>query len=881
MQRVRFGLALDGERGWHARDALGESTVGPLGFLSLLEIQLGLTRVAVSQSERVVQWRACLAACRTGTRFYERSFQADELGTAATLLRWRDTWIEHGWTGAAPTGATRLADLAAVETAARGTLAPCLGERLREVAEALANRHVQIEAVDLIDPIEDFSHGWRAVLSRLPGVKPPAPEEAACGTEGSFLRALQEHLRALSEGGVPEKLPWGEDGTVRIFRAETELAAAEWMAAEIQRRPQDNRLIVSEHDGALVDAAAMAFDQPLQGLSDPSAFRPSLQVLPLALRLIWDPLDFRALMQFLTHPIGPLPRYARNRLAEKMASTPGLGGTSWSRALSDIDTHYGKRGAQVVQDIALWLEHPRFPTAQQAPLSAVVDRARRLAEFFQKRLVDEDDIRRVGAVAGFRQCQAVQHSLESLIAQGEARIGPEALDKLVSQATAAGSENPLMRAQAGAGGQVKDPAAVIEPFDDVLWWSMRAVPLIPTYPWSRSEREGLATVGVELPDTARLLERQARGWCYPIFQARKRLTLILPAEGDELHPMWLTLAAILDRPVIESVESVLHSAAPTEGITEVPRLPLPARRRWWQVPVGAIRGWQKYKASYSSLQNFIYNPYQWALSYPAQLKASALLTLPSDSQLYGSLAHRAVERLYRQPEALGWSVEQVRAWFDRTLDGILIEEGAVLFMPGRSADREALRQRVRRALGELHRQLQAAGAQRVEPEKSLEADTPLGTLAGNSDLLVSLAGNAQVVIDMKWSGTGWYRDHLKAQSHIQLAIYARMVERNTSNWPAVAYFILRDAQLLPTAEGIFPGTSPVVVPGSSTALVWEKLETTWRWRREQIEAGRLELVLEDVEPTPESAPPAQALTMEPPNERFNPFVYLAGWGADA
>ena len=41
VQRIRFGLALDGERGWHARDALGESTVGPLGFLSILETQLG------------------------------------------------------------------------------------------------------------------------------------------------------------------------------------------------------------------------------------------------------------------------------------------------------------------------------------------------------------------------------------------------------------------------------------------------------------------------------------------------------------------------------------------------------------------------------------------------------------------------------------------------------------------------------------------------------------------------------------------------------------------------------------------------------------------------------------------------------------------------
>jgi hypothetical protein len=41
VQRIRFGLTLDGERGWHPRDALGESTVGPLGLLSILETQLG------------------------------------------------------------------------------------------------------------------------------------------------------------------------------------------------------------------------------------------------------------------------------------------------------------------------------------------------------------------------------------------------------------------------------------------------------------------------------------------------------------------------------------------------------------------------------------------------------------------------------------------------------------------------------------------------------------------------------------------------------------------------------------------------------------------------------------------------------------------------
>jgi hypothetical protein len=64
VQKIRFGLTLDGERGWHARNVLGDSTVGPLGLLSVLETQLGLTRAEPSQAERVVQMRECLATAR-------------------------------------------------------------------------------------------------------------------------------------------------------------------------------------------------------------------------------------------------------------------------------------------------------------------------------------------------------------------------------------------------------------------------------------------------------------------------------------------------------------------------------------------------------------------------------------------------------------------------------------------------------------------------------------------------------------------------------------------------------------------------------------------------------------------------------------------------
>lgn len=83
---VNLGIHLDGQRGWRAANRLGEVTVGPAGLLGILELQLGLSRESASAAERVVQFRDCLKRCDAEKRFYHRTFEADELGTAATLL---------------------------------------------------------------------------------------------------------------------------------------------------------------------------------------------------------------------------------------------------------------------------------------------------------------------------------------------------------------------------------------------------------------------------------------------------------------------------------------------------------------------------------------------------------------------------------------------------------------------------------------------------------------------------------------------------------------------------------------------------------------------------------------------------------------------------
>jgi|GEM_PF-2431945 len=71
MQKTRFGLALDGQSGWLSKDAVGESTVDPLGMLTALEPQLGLLRMPVSQAERVVQY-SISGASMVGTGRHRR-----------------------------------------------------------------------------------------------------------------------------------------------------------------------------------------------------------------------------------------------------------------------------------------------------------------------------------------------------------------------------------------------------------------------------------------------------------------------------------------------------------------------------------------------------------------------------------------------------------------------------------------------------------------------------------------------------------------------------------------------------------------------------------------------------------------------------------------
>ncbi len=315
---IHFGLHLDGQRAMLPGNRLGEIAVGPAGLLNILETQLGLGGEQASRAERIVQYRDCLAQCDGDTRFYHASFAVDPLGTAAALLEWRDLWHLHGWDDRFEAGpASRLADLAAVEALARRQLFPSIGERLACVLKELDRRKPPIGRVWLMDAPEAFPERWREVLSRLPVERAPAEEAAGAG----FLGKLQSALKHAATGGKPEKLAWEDDGTVRIVQGETRFVAGAWLACLIGETTPT--LLVSTVENARLDGSLANAGRARHGLKEVSAFRPTLQVLPLTLEILWEPLNFYGLIQFLTHPVSPIPGFARRKLAAKVADKPG------------------------------------------------------------------------------------------------------------------------------------------------------------------------------------------------------------------------------------------------------------------------------------------------------------------------------------------------------------------------------------------------------------------------------------------------------------------------------------------------------------------------------------------------------------------------------
>jgi ATP-dependent helicase/nuclease subunit B len=689
-----------------------------------------------------------------------------------------------------------------------------------------------------------------------------------------------------------------------VLRDGSPQLSAPWIArfAHQQLRDTKSVAVLAMNKGATLDDALSDAGYPRLGFSDTSFWRPVFQVLPLSLELLWRPLDPVVLLQFLAHPMGPIPGPIRRRLAEVVASEPGIGGDSWLAAVeSALDKAVADEPEQTAKEkrnklaanVDFWLDSERFDPQSGVPLPVLKTRIQRISAWLSSAFaVQEDEAVAKLYSAALGQSDELNRTIDRLMKSGNDQLTRESTRHLVEAVRGTGVSRPGRPWQCEPGTsqllKADSPAGVIEPVSTVIWWGCDKERLPGLYPWSRSEQATLAAHGIKLLPLDTQLEWQAGTWLRPILSAKERLVLVLHDSVDSHHPVFDQIVAVAEGWLEARVDEVMREPTMLPLDCRLPEVQMvsqqaiPAKTRWWQLPDSVSLGVRDVE-SYSSLEKFLYGPYQWVLNYKARVRPGALAELGDGSLLKGSLAHDLFERFFREHEDIG-SINAARAeqWAVLCLNDLIEKCGAVLLTPGRQAEKEDFIVTVTRALSELVMHLQSANVVQVSMEASYQGRFRGGEMQGMIDMHVTNASGATAVVDIKWGGLEYRRNTLKQSTYLQLAVYAQLSHQKEQQWPALGNFIIRDAQMLVLESDFFPNAAiEKTTNGESLLEFWQRVETTWQWRRAQLDLGLVEVTITDTEPDETSSPGEFGLPMPETFDKFDDYTVLTGWSAES
>lgn len=834
--QITFGMTFD--RGvWPGpiadRDhAVGEPWVGPIGLLSLLETQLGLTRPSCSLTIRAA---SLVPVLRSTDGFWRRSVEVDPLEVAHTLLSWRDTLGWHGWRGE-PTGATRLDQLASVTSEVQ----PGGPDRLAMVIDALRDQPIDIDCVRVLgEKRTALPRMWRDAIDALEsrGVTiTQTPVDRAAGATGD--------LSACLDAGFD---PVG-DGSLQLLRPVGPMTAAEQVAAWLAERGHFERAVVIGSDVTLDDALRRHGIATLGASKEPAGSL--MQLLPLVLELTWSPQDPRHAKELLNLRHSPVPSGIVWKLDKALGDWPALDSDSWRKAIEEgLETIEDERRRASVKDRLTALLTP-LGDGVSVDAGQLRRRIETLRTWLQGRLgtADADQHQWGGAVL---QCSNLLVLLE---VSGGSSITRPHLRRLLQAATLDAGIAPRHPHQAGMT-RVSRPASVVGAVDTIIWWDFTraAVESVRQLPLAGDETDALGRLGVVLPEPTRLAEELCVGWKRPFEQATGTLLLVCPRVAPDgrdahAHPVFDEVSAQLKPQQVARLERTEPlGVRRTRGLS---LLTSPLPQRTWRVD-GNLLDRAGDGIAPTAAGELLGCPLHWVMKRMGVLYRGRSEALPTGALLAGNLSHDIIERVLRRLQ----DGETLTAEQAGELAGQLFDnEGPRLaheyFAHGSEAVRAEMRHVIVNATHELVGHILESGAEIEGIEQWVEG-ARLGQFEvfGRYDLQLR---DPTVVIDIKLGGAHWRREELAGGTAYQLAIYARLAAGSGAPLPPVGYYIVRNQRLFTNAVSSFPQAE--IVEGPPLDATWEGFERALEARCGELRAGT---VIAGCEADDDHDPPAK------------------------
>ncbi|MEM6965021.1 MAG: PD-(D/E)XK nuclease family protein [Bacteroidota bacterium] len=871
--KIHFGLELDDLVFPKSKSTVGNvQHFGPQGLLLMLETHLGQAGHPNNNEHlRIEQFRQALQIHLRDTPhcFFQKSFAADQLATAATLLGMRDELVLGNWNFQADLMTPpRLLTLASVENIFKSTdntlrLAAGFADRFRVVIQRIKTHQQPIEKIILNEPLEylpqHFQDLFRTLQSEGASIEDAVPFEISTKHDLSIFQKVLN-----KETSVKEKQQLQNDGSLLLVKSKRETHAAAWLANFFLKNEAFRPLCLIPEKSRALDNAFIQEGMPSLGILSASLARPSLQILKLVTTFLWQPIDPYKILEFVSLTVKPLADDLAHQIAMLMAQTPGVKSDRWyaitqqyfrdleETAKADRSVDFNK----IKNQYDFWFERTRYRINQKVPIADAIQIFEYLARWASEEFENSNG-KNTSMLILSEQAKRVKDLLEAQ-PETETQLTNLELERIV-RTIYEPSPTQFRETEIGHLPFVHQSSAIIKNVDELLWWNFSSNE--PDYffsQWYGSELNYLKNLNIHLQsptDKNKLLIWQRSR---PVLRTKDRLILIMPemVNGSEVfpHPLHDVLEATFENlsDITFDVDNEAGKAAiqryfQTPEKVLLQNQPLGQSQPFIQIgdsrqllPDYESEDGRNYE-TFTSLDAMFYYPYQWVFRHKIKLHKSSILSIVQDVTLMGNLSHRFFELLFKE-DIQGWNKRQVEQWIDAKANQLLAREGAVLLMYGREPERIGFINKIKYASWSLVAMIQKNGWKVVTTEMDLEGDFQQVPIKAKADLVLQ-RGDEHLVVDLKWRGATRRKNVIKNEEDLQLVMYSKLLTADQT-WAHTAYFILesgkmiaRNALAINEVEAVAPDSDHIDI----NQRILEKMENTYRWRLAQLEKGMIEV----------------------------------------
>ncbi len=841
-----------------------ETFLDTKGLLDLLLLHAGLSFDKKEELERILDYYRAMKKYmeENPDNLFSASFDVDPLSVAKECLKWRDNLTFAAWSGETKTSSERFKVLSQIE---KYFSDPSLGQQLSFVTQAVKNNCLLPDDMEIVTPFDYklFSPLERGLLDALKDRGVNVFQRPLPVKENNALSAVINLL----ESSEKEKAHVEKDDSFSILHFADENQAALYLSL----KESSSYTVWINSNSKLLDNYLTLEGKTVSGSTIKGCMPQILQILPVGLATLSRPLNLKNLIEWLNIPLSPLPVKFSKALEKKILKNGGYYNDDCKRVISnfiDCENDFeelseeeklekikveSKKRRSLLENFLPDVNDSSFLNDEKVHVVKVKSFVENLYKWCAKESqILENIIQKAEVTFLLNECAGLLNMLDC---EKEDRIP---FEKLMTFAAALNEGVDVMQYEAEAASRfvIENPGQLACPVDSLIWcdfYNAESETLKYDFLLPNEKEEFKKTLILWDEECEKEYNRKIK--LLPFYYAKKITLLIVDrklVDKVEKDPVFIQLENKIEN-IKDFIISLDVNCEYKNLLTQAPSVNngMNVEDEGLFLKNASLIKWPD-RETFSSLEQLVYNPFDYLFSSIAGISSYGNSALPGIYQVHGSLAHAVIEKLFNKKEGVAESgtpsyiKKNIKKNFDKVFEEMVNAKGAILLLKENILNLENFKGQLFACVNALVKVLEENQLSVLACEPWLENsqmnfphDIKIG---GYADMILLDKKNNPLVFDFKWSPgkENKYKKIIKENKSIQLELYKYLTKEIAhTNAKSVAYVVLPDVTLVSDKDFIGDNVVKVQVDNTDEELL-AKVKNSYRYRRNQIENGFVE-----------------------------------------